>query len=426
MALTDTAVRQAKPKKDKPYTISDIDGLSLHVAVNGTKSWHFRFSWQDKQPRISFGTYPELSLRDARQLRDEARSLVAKGIDPRDHRRAEEEANADALTFGQFAQTWKDFKFKKLDAVRPLKKDKKDGRQSTKVQIERYLGKDMLPVLGKKAMKSITRADVLQVQQRVEARGSLVMAGKVRGWLHELFRYALVMGEIEVNPATDMDVAALPKKPVKHNPSLKMHEMPELMAKIHRYRGERQTKLGLRLLLLTGVRTGELRYAEPEQFDLDNALWTVPAEEVKQLSRKARSAEEEIPAYLVPLSHQALAAIKELLSMRHPNQPYIFRNSQKPRETISENTLNGALRRMGFANRLTGHGIRGTISTALNELRYEKDFVEAQLSHADENAIRGTYNHAEYVEPRRQMMQDWADMLDQWEAEGVAQLKQEG
>lgn len=421
MALTDTAVRQAKAK-DKPYTIKDIDGLSLFVAASGTKSWHFRFSWHSKQLRISLGTYPELSLRDARLLRDQARSLLARGIDPREHRRVEKEAQANTLTFAQFAQIWKDFKFKKLDAGRPLNEDKKRGRQGSKVTIERYLHKDMLPVLGKLPMKHITRGDVLEVQRRIEARGSYGIAEKVRGWLHELFRYAVVVGEIDINPATDLDVVAMPQRPEKHNPFLKMSEMPELMAAIHNYQGAMQTQLGLRLLLLTGVRTGELRYAEPEQFDLGKALWTIPAEEVKQLQRRVRTSDEIIPPYLVPLPRQAVEIVKTLLSYRFSSQRYLLCHYSEPRVAISENTLNGALRRMGFKDRLTGHGIRATLSTALNELRYDEDYIEAQLSHASKNKIRGTYNHAEYVEQRRQMMQDWADRLDAWETEGLARL----
>lgn len=191
------------------------------------------------------------------------------------------------------------------------------------------------------------------------------------------------------------------------NPYLTMAEMSELMAKLNTYQGARQTVLGIRLLLLTGVRTGELRYAEPHQFDLKAAIWRIPPEEVKQLQRQVRTKNGKIPPYLVPLSRQAVAIIEELLAYRSLAQRYLLCHRSEPLVPISENILNGALKRMGYKDRLTGHGIRATLSTALNGLRYDKDLVEAQLSHADKDAVRDTYNHAKYVDERRKMMQEW-------------------
>ena len=415
--LSDLAVRRAKTSH-KPYTLKDGGGLYLNITPNGTKSWLFRFYWRDKQKRISFGVYPAVDLKQARLKRQKAQELLAQGIDPRQQRRACGEAYA--VTFAEYAKHWKDFKLKKLRAGKPLE-DKKGGRQGIPVQIERYMRMDMLPLLGNTPLMDITRMDVLAVQRKIEARGAYSIAEKVRGWLNELFRHAVAEGVIESNPAADLDIVALPQNPTKHNPCIRMAEMPELMAKLHHYQGARQTILGLKLLLMTGVRTGELRYAEPKQFDLDNALWSIPAEEVKQLQRRVRMVDEVIPPYIVPLPTQAVEAVKELFSYMTPAQRYLLCHYSEPRMTISENTLNGALRRMGFKGRLTGHGIRATLSTALNELRYDKDFIEAQLSHSDKDPIRETYNHAEYVEQRRQMMQEWADRLEQWEAEGLRQ-----
>lgn len=413
--LSDLAIRRAKASC-KPYTLKDGAGLYLNVNPNGTKNWLFRFYWHNRQKRISFGIYPAVDLKQARCKRQKAQELLAQGIDPRQPR----EINGDAVTFAQYARHWKTFKLKKLSAGKPIE-DKRGGRQGIPVQIERYMRIDMLPLLGNKAMVDITRADVLAVQRKIETRGALSIAEKVRGWLNELFRQAVAESVIDSNPAADLDIIALPQKPTQHNPCLRMAEMPELLAAIHHYQGSLQTQLGLKLLLMTGVRTGELRYAEPQQFDLDNALWKIPPEEVKQLKRKIRMVDEAVPSYLVPLPRQAVNIVKELMTYMTPSQRYLLCHYSEPRMAISENTLNGALRRMGFKNRLTGHGIRATLSTALNELRYDKDYIEAQLSHADKNQIRGTYNHAEYVEQRRQMMQEWADKLDQWEAEGLAQ-----
>ena len=287
--------------------------------------------------------------------------------------------------------------------------------------------KDFLPVWGILALTAITRADVVKVIRTIEERGALAIAVKCRGWLNEMFRHALAEGLVASNLAADLDIVSLPKPAVQHNPYLKMDEMPEFMAALSRYPGHTQTAMGIRLLLLTGVRTGELRYAEPQQFDLENAIWRIPAHLVKQLQRRVRTVDANIPPYLVPLSRQAIEIIQKLMDMRYPWQQYLLCHQFDPKKIISENTLNYGIRRMGYKDRLTGHGIRATISTALNELGYESKWIEAQLSHTEPNPNNATtlvskfYNHAEYVEQRRGMMQDWADRLDQWEAEGLAQ-----
>ncbi|MNO60181.1 Prophage CP4-57 integrase [compost metagenome] len=411
MPLTDTAVRQAKPT-DKDYTLKDYDGLALFVAANGTKSWHFRFSWHGKQPRISLGTYPEISLRDARALRDENRAMVAKGIDPRAQRRQEraEAAGQAESTFEVVANQWHEFKSPRLV----------ESRKGGANQSRRYLDKDLIPVLGKIPIRDVTRADVLSAVRRVEKRGALNVAEKCRTWLNQIFRYAIANGLAEVNPAADLDIVAEQQPPVQHNPILREDGLPEFLAGLRRYRGSRITQAGVRLLLLTGVRTIELRKASADQFDLEAAIWYVPPEGVKQLRSRLRT-EGEIPPYIVPLSRQALEEVRELIKLCGRYR-YLLAGRNDPNKMISENTLNMAIRRMGYTGKLTGHGIRGTISTALNEKGYNSDWVEAQLSHASENKTRDSYNHAEYVEQRRKMMQDWADLLDELEAKGRAPL----
>ncbi|EPH7298888.1 tyrosine-type recombinase/integrase, partial [Pseudomonas aeruginosa] len=231
------------------------------------------------------------------------------------------------------------------------------------------------------------------------------------------FRYALVIVEgLEANPASDLDVVAEPKPPVNHNPYLHLPELPEFLHKLRLYnpRGW-QTQLGIRLLFLTGVRTGELRLATPDQFDLDRGLWIIPPQIVKQLQdemRKAGKRPQDVPPYIVPLSVQAIEIVRYLLGVMRPAQVHLLTHRSELKKRISENTLNAALKRMGYEDQLTGHGIRGTISTALNEIGYPKIWVDAQLSHSDPNKVSSAYNHAKYVEPRRRMMQDWADRLD--------------
>jgi len=232
----------------------------------------------------------------------------------------------------------------------------------------------------------------------------------------------VIVPGLEQNPASDLDVVALPLPPVNHNPFLRMAELPKLLQRLRSYRGRRQTQLGLRLLLLTGVRTGELRQAMPDQFDLDRGLWIIPPDVVKQLQldmRKKRQQPKDIPPYIVPLSVQAMEIVRHMLEEFKPAQRYLFRHDSDLKKRISENTLNGALKRMGYQERLTGHGIRATMSTALNEIGYPKVWVDAQLSHVDPNKVSSTYNHAEYVEQRRRMMQDWADRLDLFEQNQV-------
>jgi len=214
----------------------------------------------------------------------------------------------------------------------------------------------------------------------------------------------------------------LPLPPVDNNPFLRMPELPLMLQTLRKYRGRLNTQLGLRLLLLTGVRTCELRFATPDQFDLDRGLWIIPVARLKQrklLTKKRRKRLIDIPPYIVPLPVQAQEVVRHLLDNCKPAQVYLIPGDWCLKKPLSENTLNGALKRMGYEDQLTGHGIRATISTALNELGYPKKWVDAQLSHADPDKISATYNHAEYVEQRRVMMQDWADRLDLFEQNQV-------
>ena len=408
MALSDLTVRQAKAA-DKAYSLPDTDGLGLVVAPTGGKSWHLRYYWLGKQKRISLGNYPEIGLREARTLRDEARALLAKGINPHTDRKQKRHAVklAADYTFKAVFDAW----------VEHRRKELKEGRQSTLSQILRIFGKDVLPTLGKMSIYDIRRPQLLGVLARSEERKAFTTAEKVRTWLSQLFRYALVIVEgLEANPASDLDVVAEPKPPVSHNPYLHLPELPNFLQKLRRYnpRGW-QTQLGIRLLFLTGVRTGELRLATPDQFDLDRGLWIIPPQIVKQLQdemRKAGKRPQDVPPYIVPLSLQAIEIVRYLLGVMRPAQVHLLTHRSELKKRVSENTLNAALKRMGYEDQLTGHGIRGTISTALNEIGYPKIWVDAQLSHSDPNKVSSAYNHAKYVEPRRRMMQDWADRLD--------------
>lgn len=407
MPLTDTMVKHIKPK-DKPFTLRDIQGLSLYISPTGTKSWHFRFTFKGKEKRLSLGTYPTVSLKDARILCEQNHIKITQGILPtknNSHHESEPE-----ITFADFALHWKQFKLKKLHS-----NEKK--RQSTAIQIERYLRKDLLPGLGNLPLSAITQKEILRVLRKIEDRGALSITEKCRGWLHEIFRHAIAEGYVKFNPVADIDIVLLPSRPVRHNPYLKVDELPMLLTALNHYQGDKRTRLGIKLLLLTAVRPGELRYAEPAHFDLEAGLWKIPPEQVKQLQKLVHCLPKDtVPPFIVPLPTQAIAIIKELLSYRFAGQRYLLPHRTEPTQCISETTLNQCLKRLGYKDRLTTHGIRATISTALNEAGYPKEWIEAQLSHVDPNQARRAYNHAEYVEQRRQMMQEWADNLDKWEA----------
>lgn len=404
MPLTDTAVRQAKPA-DKDFTLTDGNGLSLFVATNGTKSWHFRFSWLGKQPRMSLGTYPEISLKDARELRDQARGLVAKGIDPRAKRREERrQASAMAMnTFEAVANEWHAFKAPRMVV----------SAKGGSAQARFYLDKDLIPVLGKIPIADVKRSDVLAALRRIEKRGALNSARKCRSWLNEIFRYGMVSGYLDINPASDLDIVAQQEPPVRHNPMLVRSELKEFFAVLEASTAAAYVKCAIRILWLTGVRTTELRNATISQVDLEAGLWSIPPDAVKQLKKRVRrqSKEDEVPPYLVPLSRQAVEEMRKVHQLTGGYR-LLIAGRNDPRQPISNNTVNSALKRMGYEGRLTGHGIRASISTALNEMGYNGDWVEAQLSHASGSKVRRSYNHAEYVEQRRVMMQEWADYLD--------------
>ncbi|MGQ0697458.1 MAG: tyrosine-type recombinase/integrase [Panacagrimonas sp.] len=412
--LTDLIVRQAKAT-GKPYSLADFDGLYLYVSAIGTKAWHFRYTWVGKRDRITLGNYPAVSLKDARELRDEARSLLAKNINPHTERKRKRHAIvlAGEHTFKAVYEQW--LAHRKLSL--------EEGRQTSLEQIGRVFKRDVFPVLRHLTIYDITRAHLLDIIGKVEKRGSLSVAEKLRTWFAQLFTYATVvipnMGE---NPSEDLEVVALPLPPVEHNPFLRMPELPLMLQTLRRYRGRLNTQLGVRLLMLTGVRTGELRFATSEQFDLDRGLWIIPVARLKQrklLTKKKRKRLIDIPPYIVPLSVQAQEIVRHLLEQFKPAQVYLIPGDWCLKRPISENTLNAALKRMGYEDQLTGHGIRATVSTALNELGYPKKWADAQLSHADPDRISATYNHAEYVEQRRVMMQDWADRLDLFEQNQV-------
>ncbi|MDG9926549.1 MULTISPECIES: integrase arm-type DNA-binding domain-containing protein [unclassified Pseudomonas] len=385
--LTDSAIKVAKPK-DKPYKLADGQGLYLEVMPSGSKLWRLKYRHSDKEKRLALGAYPTVPLQKARQRREEARQQLAEGIDPGEQKKAARQAQkAEGLTFEALAREWYTY-----NAPR--------WAESTAYKAKLYLENDLIPGIGSRPVAGITRPDLVELVRKVEARGTLNAAGKIRQWLHQIFRYGLARGVVETNPATDLDVVAAPAKATRHHPHVPFAELPDLLEKLEATRLHTQTRWAIRLLILTAVRPGELRAAPWAEFDLDAATWTIPKERMK--ARRP---------HLVPLPRQAVAILRELQDVTG-RYALLFPGQQNPERPMSENTINKALRLMGYEGRQTGHGFRHLLSTELNSRGYNRDWIERQLAHGDADEIRDTYNHATYLEQRREMMQAWADSVD--------------
>ena len=385
--LTDSALKVAKAK-DKAYKLTDGQGLYLEVMPTGSKLWRLKYRFAGVEKRLALGAYPAMPLQQARQKRDEARKLLAEGIDPGEQKKAVKQAQkAEGQTFETLAREW--FAY---NAPR--------WADSTAYKAKLYLENDLLPVIGMRPVSAITRPELVELVRKVEARGTLNAAGKIRQWLHQIFRYGLAKGVVETNPATDLDVVAAPAKAARHHPHVSFAELPELLDRLDAANINTLTRCAIRLLTLTAVRPGELRAAPWSEFNLDAAVWTIPKERMK--ARRA---------HVVPLPRQAVAILRQLQEITG-QYPLVFAGQQNPDRPMSENTVNKALRIMGYQDRQTGHGFRHLLSTELNGRGYNKDWIERQLAHGDNDEIRDTYNHATYLEQRRQMMQDWADSID--------------
>ncbi|MCU9103443.1 tyrosine-type recombinase/integrase [Pseudomonas aeruginosa] len=387
MPLTDSAIKTAKPK-EKPYKLSDSHGLYLEVTPTGSKLWRLKYRLAGKEKKLAIGAYPIIGLQQARQRRDEARQQLADGVDPSEQRKAAKQSQrAEGLTFESVAREWYAY-----NAPR--------WAESTAYKAKLYLENDLLPGIGARPIAAITRPDLVELVRKVEARGTLNAAGKIRQWLHQIFRYALARGVVENNPATDLDVVAAPAKAVRHHPHVAFAELPELLEKLEAAKLHNLTRWAIRLLVLTAVRPGELRAAPWAEFDLDAATWTIPSERMK--ARRP---------HVVPLPRQAVAILRQLQEATG-SYALLFPGQQNAERPMSENTINKALRLIGYEGRQTGHGFRHLLSTELNGRGYNRDWIERQLAHGDADEIRDTYNHATYIEQRREMMQAWADSID--------------
>ncbi len=387
MSLSDAKVRNAKPKA-KPYKVADGDGLFLQIQPNGSKYWRFKYYFAGKEKLLALGVYPDVSLADARDQRALARKALAAGIDPVAHKKKAKLQRALAADndFQSIALEWLEQRRHKWTA------------STTKKTIIR-LEKHAFPKLGRRPIVEITSPEILAVLRIVEGSGALDTARRVMQTCGQIFMYAIATGRAERNPVPDLRGAL--KTPIsRHYAHLQAAELPEFLEKLDCYNGHPQTKLAIRFLLLTFVRTAELRASEWPEINFEKLEWRIPAVRMKMKEQ-----------HLVPLSRQAVEVLRELRTLTG-SRNYLFPNQHNPKAFMSENTVLYALYRMGYHSRTTGHGFRSTASTILNEHGFMPDVIERQLAHSERNKVRAAYNHAQYLPERRKMMQWWADYLD--------------
>ena len=390
--LTDTKVRTIKPA-EKPQKLFDGGGLFLLVTPTGGKLWRLKYRFGGTEKLLSLGIYPQTSLAEARQKRDQATALLANGVDPNDTKKAQKAAgNQETETFEIIAREWYT-KFSPTWAVSHAK------------TVIRRLELFVFPWLGPKAIKSITAPELLTALRRIEAKGALETAHRVKQVCGQIFRYGIATGRAERDPSGDLR-GALPPVSVKHMATITdPKEIAGLLRAIDDYRGSMVTRCALQLAPLVFVRPGELRQAEWSEFNLETAEWRIPAEKMKAGV-----------LHIIPLSRHALDVLQEI----HPltgNGRYVFPSTRTDSRPMSNNAILAALRRMGFAkDEMSGHGFRSMASTLLNEQGWNRDAIERQLAHAERNSVRAAYNYAEFMPERKRMMQAWADYLDRIKA----------
>jgi integrase len=395
MALSDVKLRNLKAGikpdgsiTDKTYRVFDEKGLYVEVTLKGAKRWRFKYRFQGKERLLSVGIYPDVSLKQARERRDDLRKQIADGIDPSHARKAEKQSTGDQNSFEFVAREW----HSKFSA---------DWSESHKSRTLIRLEQNAFPWLGATNINDITAPELLAVLRRIESRGALETAHRVNQICGQVFRYAIATGRAERDPAADLK-GALPPAKTKHHPSItEPVKVGALMRAIQGFTGTIITATALKLSPLVFVRPGELRQAEWSEIDLDNAEWRIPPEKMKMRV-----------VHIVPLSKQAIEALKDIQPLTGRDK-YVFPSNRTITRPMSNNTVNAALRRMGYTKEeMTAHGFRSMASTILNEQGWLGDAIERQLAHGESNGVRAAYNYAQHLPERKKMMQAWADYLD--------------
>jgi len=374
--------------------------MYLEVTASGGKYWRLKFRYLGKEKRLALGIYPDVSLALARKARDKARETIAAGEDPAQLKREAKLTKAldAANSFEVIARQWWDHW-----------RGPKSPRHAD--YVIRRLEADVFPAIGSRPVTSITAPHLLAMAKGIEARGAVDIAKRSLQTCGQVMRYAIALGFIERNPAADVKPSDALKPRKKENYArLDAREIPELLRKIEAYQGSAYTRLAIKLMALTFVRTGELIGARWSEFDLEAAEWRIPAERMKMRTQ-----------HIVPLAPQAVEIIRALETLANGRE-LVFPGERDHEKPMSNNTILGALKRMGYAGRMTGHGFRGVASTILHELGYGHHLIELQLAHQERNSTSASYNHATYLKDRREMMIDWANYVDGLRNGNVVQL----
>ena len=387
MKLNARQVETAKPK-EKPYKLSDGGGLYLLVNPNGSRYWRLKYRVGGKEKLLSVGVYPDVTLSDARSKREDAKRILVAGGDPGQEKQAEKQARVLAAqnSFESVAIEWHEHKAP-------------NWSQGYASDILEYLTKDIFPFIGKRAINEIKPAEMLSVLRKMEQRGVLDKLKKTRQACRQIFTHAEITGRAESNPVTDL-AGALKAPKQKHFPHLSVEQIPGFLNALNDYSGSMITRTATKLLMITGLRTIELRTSEWSDIDFEKGIWQIPAERMKMRR-----------PHIVPISRQARELLEEIHQLTGRGR-YVFHGRNDAGKPMSEASINQVIKRIGYDGKATGHGFRHTLSTILHEQGYNSAWIETQLAHVDKNSIRGTYNHAQYLEGRRTMLQDYADYLD--------------
>lgn len=391
MPLTVKKVESAKPAKTL-RRIADSNGLCLEIPPSGRKRWRLRYRVNGKQKMVSLGTYPEVTLKEARKKRDVLRLQIQEAIDPsksRKERKAKEQSTLE-YSFEAISLKWAERHYQ----------NKSPKTRATDMS---RLTRDVLPEIGSTSIADVTTQDMLKLIEKIEGRKAFEAARRTRALCARIFNYAIALEIADKNPADNARVFLTPpSSEVKHHAALtEPSQIAQLMRAIDNFEGHYVVKCALQIVAYTFLRSSELRFGTWSEIDFDNAVWRVPAERMK-----AKQPHE------IPLSSQALFVLKELHSLTNGAQ-YIFPSVRSQSRPLSENTINAALRRLGFSkNQMTCHGFRGMASTTLNREGFNSDWIESQLAHKEKNMVRAAYNHADYYSDRKKMMQWYSDHLD--------------
>lgn len=399
MALTDKAIKVALPR-DKTYRLTDGGGLYIEITPKGQKYWRYKYRYAGKEKRLAVGVYnpaigPGISLKEARAKHIEARQILAQGNDPCEQRKLDKLSRSLSRenTFSGVAKEW-------------YAKKMMDKAPTHQERTSRILEKDIYPFLGQRPIAEIIPRELLAVLHKIEERGAIDTAHRAKGIAGQIFRYAVATGKAERDPTPDLREALQPRNKTHFAAITKPREVGQLMQAIGDYQGTATVKSALRLSPLVFTRPGELRHMEWIEIDWEKEQWEIPKEKMKTRKRMSHN-------HLVPLSKQAIEILKEQYRLTNKSR-YAFPSQRGHSRPMSENAVRIALRSMGYdKNTMTAHGFRTTARTLLaEELGYRPDWIEHQLAHAVKDANGEAYNRATFIKQRREMMQRWADYLD--------------